>query len=103
MPEAETPRVLWQIPYPSNLPGSLARFELLLQAPGWKITDIAITAEKIADIQKKLAGHVYAIPMPGTATTFTMAWPALGNFGVFRGSAIPNWGLWVDQTKAPFV
>jgi ABC-type transport system substrate-binding protein len=57
----------------------------------------------VADIQKKLAGHVYAIPMPGTATTFTMAWPALGNFGVFRGSAIPNWGLWVDQTKAPFV
>jgi len=55
----------------------------------------------VADLQKKLAAHMYAIPMPGPATTFTMAWPALGNFGVFRGSAIPNWGLWVDPTKAP--
>ena len=68
---------------------------------GRTIRDETQLRSLVADIQRKLAGHQYAIPMPGPATTFTIAWPALGNFGVFRGSAIPNWGLWVDPTKPP--
>jgi len=30
-----------------------------------------------------------------------MAWPALANYRVYQGSRL-NYGLWVDDTKAPF-
>ena len=39
---------------------------------------------------------------PGEATSFQMAWPALGNIRVYQGSRL-MYRLWVDPTKAPLV
>jgi ABC-type transport system substrate-binding protein len=55
----------------------------------------------VFDIQRHLAKAMYVIQFPGPATGFTMAWPCLGNFLVYRG-ARPTYGLWVDETKPPF-
>ena len=55
------------------------------------------------ELQRYLAGKMYAIQSPGVGTPFDMAWPALANFSVFRGPGNrQNYKLWVDQTKAPF-
>jgi peptide/nickel transport system substrate-binding protein len=54
------------------------------------------------DIQRYLAKPQYAVSLPGYASGFVMAWPALGNFRVFSRPR-PNYFLWVDKTKAPFV
>jgi ABC-type transport system substrate-binding protein len=55
----------------------------------------------VYDIQRNLAKPMYVLPMPGAATGFVMAWPALGNFRVYRMSR-NNYQLWVDTTKPPF-
>jgi ABC-type transport system substrate-binding protein len=55
----------------------------------------------VFDIQRNLAKSMYAMPLPGVATGFTMAWPCLGNFRVYQGGRL-NYGLWVDETKPPF-
>ena len=61
-----------------------------------------LTAKALVnDIQRSLAKGMYGILPPGVATSFTIAWPALGNFRVFQGGRL-NYRLWVDQTKAPF-
>jgi len=57
----------------------------------------------VSDIQRYLAKSLYALLVPGGATGFTMAWPALGNFRVYSGPQV--WGqyrLWIDETKPPF-
>jgi ABC-type transport system substrate-binding protein len=54
----------------------------------------------VADIQRLLAKGQYGILPPGVATSFQMAWPALGNFRVYQGSRL-MYRLWVDPTKAP--
>ena len=56
----------------------------------------------VYDIQRYLAKPMYAIPGPGYATGLTAAWPALANWRVWRGGR-PNYKLWIDKTKAPFV
>jgi ABC-type transport system substrate-binding protein len=53
------------------------------------------------ELQRYLAKAMYTLPPPGAASGFVMAWPALGNFRVLRGSRHFS-GLWVDETKAPF-
>jgi peptide/nickel transport system substrate-binding protein len=54
------------------------------------------------DIQRLLAKGMYGLVMPGGASGFTMAWPALRNFQVYRGpSAFINYKLWIDDTKPP--
>jgi peptide/nickel transport system substrate-binding protein len=52
------------------------------------------------DIQRYLAKAMYAIPSPGAASGFALAWPCLGNFMVQRGTRPYN-QLWIDDTKAP--
>ena len=54
----------------------------------------------VNDIQRLLAKGQYGILPPGVATSFQMAWPALGNFRVYQGSRL-MYRLWVDSTKAP--
>jgi peptide/nickel transport system substrate-binding protein len=54
------------------------------------------------EIQRHLAVKMWALPWPGgIARTFNLAWPAVGNVGVFTGNfpseVLPN--LWIDQTK----
>ena len=55
------------------------------------------------ELQRYLAKAVYLIQPPGMAAGFTMAWPALRNFRVFRvSSQYQTYGLWVDDTLPPF-
>ena len=63
--------------------------------------DVEKRKSLIFEVQRYLAKAIYAVNSPGVAAGFTMAWPALANFRVFQGSRL-NYGLWVDQTKAPF-
>jgi peptide/nickel transport system substrate-binding protein len=61
------------------------------------------------DIQRYLAKAMWGVPFPGGATAYTMAWPGLSNFGVYRilnrGTQMHPFGyhkVWLDQTKPPF-
>jgi ABC-type transport system substrate-binding protein len=55
------------------------------------------------ELQRYLAGKMYAIQSPGVGSPFDMAWPALANFSVFRGPGNrQNYKIWIDETKAPF-
>ena len=67
------------------------------------------------DAQRLIAGQAYVVPNAGSVKTFGIAWPAVGNMGVFNsyGSPTPggtgvtaSWAeqyhsWWVDSTKAP--
>ena len=55
----------------------------------------------IFDLQRYLAKAVYGLASPGGATGFQVAWPAVGNYLVWRG-ARNHFRLWVDDTKPPF-
>jgi peptide/nickel transport system substrate-binding protein len=55
----------------------------------------------VFDIQRYLAKALYSLEPPGMSTSFTMAWPCLGNFHVYWGRRY-NYRLWVDETKPPF-
>jgi peptide/nickel transport system substrate-binding protein len=56
----------------------------------------------IFDIQRYLAGKQYNVPKPGEASYFTLTWPALGNFNVYRGDRrTPNYHWWLDESQAP--
>lgn len=55
------------------------------------------------DIQRYLAKAMWALRQPGAASRFTMAWPTLGNYRVWRGNgAALYYRWWLDQTKPPF-
>jgi ABC-type transport system substrate-binding protein len=55
------------------------------------------------DIQRYLAKTMWGLIMPGGATGFTLAWPALQNYQVWQGHAAwTHYGVWLDQTKPPF-
>ena len=60
----------------------------------------------VQDIQRYLGKAMYALNMPGGASGFTMGWPALQNYQVWRtrstNSTLAAHQLWLDQTKAPF-
>jgi peptide/nickel transport system substrate-binding protein len=55
----------------------------------------------INDLQRYLAKATYGLASPGGATGFQVAWPAIGNYQVWRG-ARNHYRLWVDETKPPF-
>ena len=56
----------------------------------------------IYDLQRHLGKAMYGISDPGSTTQFQVAWPVLGNFGVFQGdSRGPNFNWWIDETQAP--
>jgi peptide/nickel transport system substrate-binding protein len=57
----------------------------------------------VHDLQRYLAQKMYNVTKPGSADTFQVAWPALGNFNVFRRERrTPNYSWWIDDTKAPY-
>ena len=59
------------------------------------------------DLQRLEAKKQYMTPLPGGASGFLLAWPALKNFRVHRGGSYPGPDpyldpyLWVDPTQAP--
>jgi peptide/nickel transport system substrate-binding protein len=62
----------------------------------------------IHDAQKYLGKAQWALSQPGGANTFTMAWPAVGNYFAWTNhtwgpAAFWTYKMWIDQTKAPFV
>jgi peptide/nickel transport system substrate-binding protein len=57
----------------------------------------------VHDVQRMLAKHMYMVPaVPGQATGFQVAWPALANFQAFQGDRRTQaFHWWIDTTKAP--
>src|SRR5206468_882692 len=58
------------------------------------------------DLERYLAPKAYAGMGVAAATTFTMAWPVVGNFRVYQGAyhtgvRTSNTRWWIDDTKAP--
>jgi ABC-type transport system substrate-binding protein len=59
----------------------------------------------LEDLQKELATQMPTVPWPGAANGFTLAWPHLANFGVFKGPATIDdasiiWPrFWYDESK----
>ncbi len=53
------------------------------------------------DLQRYLAEKMYIVYYPGGSNGFSMAWPALRNFGAYTitDQTVTYW--WVDPTKAP--
>ena len=43
----------------------------------------------------------YSPMMPGGANGFQLAWPVLGNFGVYQGDNTAYNSYWIDGTKQP--
>jgi peptide/nickel transport system substrate-binding protein len=57
----------------------------------------------VQDIQRSLAKSVWGLPNPGSAGTFSMAWPTLRNYRVYANLAVwTHYSVWVDETKPPF-
>jgi len=61
----------------------------------------------VHDIQRHLAKAMWGLNLPGGATGYTLAWPALRNVNVWRSrqGAAPTWNayrLWVDASLPPF-
>jgi hypothetical protein len=60
-----------------------------------------------ADLQRYLAAKAYAVHNPGGATSFSMAWPVIGNYNVFQGgpgggtTRVQGTSWWVDDTQPP--
>jgi peptide/nickel transport system substrate-binding protein len=53
------------------------------------------------DFQRMAAETQYIVYVPGSASSFTPAWPALRNQNIWRGEVRPYIGQWLDPTKAP--
>jgi ABC-type transport system substrate-binding protein len=56
----------------------------------------------VHDIQRYLAKANWGMRQAGGAARFTVAWPALGNYQVWRGGHWPYYRYWLDDTKPPF-
>ena len=60
----------------------------------------------ITELVKYLGGKMYSIQGVGGASSFTLAWPVLGNYQAYQGGSansqrIYNTYWWIDDTKAP--
>jgi peptide/nickel transport system substrate-binding protein len=65
--------------------------------------DVEKRRELTFEMQRYLAKAAYSLSPPGGGTTFTMAWPSLGNYRVYRGAGrYAYYRLWVDETKPPY-
>jgi ABC-type transport system substrate-binding protein len=54
------------------------------------------------DIQRYLAKSMWGLIMPGATTEFSMAWPLVGNYRVWRSASTSvHYRLWVDDTQPP--
>jgi hypothetical protein len=58
----------------------------------------------VHDLQRYLAKTMYAIRWPGGASSFSLAWPGLGNYQVWRPENRNRGNLrwWIDESKAPY-
>ena len=60
----------------------------------------------VQDLQRYLAKAMYGLILPGGASGFSLAWPALRNYNVYRGAsggaAWFHYKEWLDTTKPPF-
>jgi peptide/nickel transport system substrate-binding protein len=67
--------------------------------------DVKRQTALLHELQRYLAKPQYCVSRAGAASSFTMAWPAAGNFQVFENDsrAINNhfYTTWVDETKPP--
>jgi ABC-type transport system substrate-binding protein len=68
--------------------------------------DVKKRQEYVHDLQRTLAKQAYGISQPGLADQFWLAWPAIGNWGVYQGDSrvIQNGihglaAMWYDSTK----
>jgi peptide/nickel transport system substrate-binding protein len=52
------------------------------------------------EVQRIMADAQYMLHFPGSASSFTMSWPALRNQEVFTGE-LPYLNQWLDMTKPP--
>ena len=59
----------------------------------------------LTDIQKEMALQMPSIPWPGAANGFSVAWPQLANYGVFRAptdfESVIWTRYWYDESKKP--
>ena len=56
----------------------------------------------VFDLQRYLGQKQYNVTKPGGASTFTMAWPTLQNYNVYRGDRrTGNYHWWIDDTQPP--
>lgn len=63
--------------------------------------------ELLHDIQRHLGKAMWGLSMPGGASGYDLAWPAVRNHRVWRASAQPSnvWNayrLWIDESQPPF-
>jgi ABC-type transport system substrate-binding protein len=60
----------------------------------------------VGDIQRYLGKAIYGLIMPGGASGVSVAWPALKNYNVYRGSsggaAYTHYKEWLDTSLPPF-
>jgi peptide/nickel transport system substrate-binding protein len=66
--------------------------------------DSATQKKLIQDAQRYLGKAQHILLVPGTATSFWAAWPAVQNFQTWQGGVDETWehyGMWIDPTKAP--
>jgi len=56
----------------------------------------------VHDIQRYLAAKQYNVTKPGATSSFSLAWPVLGNFNVYQGDRRgDNYYWWLDDTQPP--
>jgi len=59
----------------------------------------------LLDLQKEMALQMPAVPWPGIANGFSLAWPFMGNFGLYKAKSSitapsESWpSLWFDESK----
>ena len=66
--------------------------------------DPATQKSLMLDAQRYLGQMQHVLTLPGTATGFWAAWPAVQNFNTWQGGVDEVWehyGMWIDPTKAP--
>ncbi|HEX5370909.1 MAG TPA: ABC transporter substrate-binding protein [Dehalococcoidia bacterium] len=66
--------------------------------------DPATQKSLMLDAQRLLGKSQYSMMLPGTATGFWAAWPAVQNFQTWQGGVDEVWehyAMWIDPTKAP--
>jgi hypothetical protein len=59
----------------------------------------------LVDLQKEFALQMPTVPYPGAANGFSLAWPQLANFGVFRSvydfESVVWTRYWNDESRKP--
>jgi len=67
--------------------------------------DVKKRVVHLQELQRYLAGKQYGVTQPGIASSFGLAWPAVGNYQVFQGDTrdieTGAYTWWIDETKPP--